>query len=96
MKDFITDFVNTLNSADFESLKIAVADRIILEWSQKTRDIKVATKVDTNSMQAVKLNESERIMLDVGKVVDAVKSLRIRYNIGLKEAKFVVDQYRGA
>lgn len=92
MKDFITNFVNTLNSADFESLKMAIADRIILEWSQKTRDI----QVDTNSTQAVKLNESERIMLDVGKVVDAVKSLRIRYNIGLKEAKFVVDQYRGS
>lgn len=41
------------------------------------------------------LSQGEMILVNTGKVIDAIKVYRGRNRVGLREAKFAVDRYRG-
>ena len=78
---YLDDFVNSLNNAAFQALQCAVEKRAMKEQMANGQRLKVLT-----------LPESE--LVRNGQTIEAIKRLRSRLDIGLKDAKDIVMAHR--
>ena len=57
--------------------------------------MKVSIVVET-AVDSTKLTLNEISLIKHGKIIDAIKEVRVRLQLGLKEAKELVDKWRSA